>query len=74
MCIPPVDKTLYHESMLCFYEACSMDTLRNAFEILQEWNVIKLDRRNGKQNKTTSTVQLLQPYQVRTRITYRQHC
>ena len=32
--------TLYAESMLSFYESSSMDTLRNAFEVLKVWGVI----------------------------------
>jgi len=36
--------TLYHESMLTFYEACSLDTLRNAFAVLHRWGVIHVHR------------------------------
>ena len=36
--------TLYHESMLSFYESCSMDTLRNAFEVLKVWGVISKEK------------------------------
>ena len=39
--------TLYHESMLSFYESCSMDTLRNAFEVLKVWGVIAKDKVGG---------------------------
>jgi len=31
--------TLYHESMLCFYESCSKETISNAFLLLQSWKV-----------------------------------
>mmetsp|Transcript_15877 Transcript_15877/g.31108 ORF Transcript_15877/g.31108 Transcript_15877/m.31108 type:complete len:1225 (+) Transcript_15877:37-3711(+) len=34
--------TLYHESMLCFYESCSTETLSNAFDVLSKWGVIEL--------------------------------
>lgn len=36
--------TLYHESMLTFYEACSLDTLRNAFSVLHEYGVIHIHK------------------------------
>jgi glycerol-3-phosphate O-acyltransferase len=54
--------TLYHEQMLCFYEACSNDTLQNALFRLQSWKVCTLVRPNKKDTKA-SYVQLMQPYQ-----------
>ncbi len=50
-------QTLYHESMLCFYESCSMETLRNAFVILQHWKVIKIEKpgESGASAATAST-------------------
>ena len=36
--------TLYHESMLCFYESCSMDTLRNAFDVYSKWSIVKYEK------------------------------
>ena len=41
--------TLYAEGMMSFYESCSLDTLRNAFELLKTWGVIAKD----KVSKTT---------------------
>eukprot|EP01083_Nonionella_stella_P298271 1012581_1 len=54
--------TLYAESKLSFYEACSMDTLSNALNVLEHWKVVKRfwdgnDKSHGK------LVQLLSPYQ-----------
>lgn len=34
--------TLYHESMLCFYESCSTETLSNAFDLLAQWGIISI--------------------------------
>jgi len=34
--------TLYHESMLCFYESCSTETLSNAFDLLTQWGIISI--------------------------------
>lgn len=56
-------QTLYHESMLCFYEACSLETLRNALHVLQEWKVIKLSKEKDKGAKSASVkVSLVAPY------------
>ena len=43
--------TLYAEGMMSFYESCSLDTLRNAFELLKTWGVIAKD----KSSKATAT-------------------
>jgi len=39
--------TLYHESMLCFYESCSMDTLRNAFDVYHKWQILAAEKVRG---------------------------
>ena len=33
--------SLYHEQMICFYESCSMDTLKNTFIVLKKLNIIE---------------------------------
>lgn len=43
--------TLYHESMLCFYESCSLETLNNALHVLKDWNVVQIKRQVGKVDK-----------------------
>lgn len=68
--------TLYHESMLCFYESCSMDTLRNAFDVYQKWSIIKYEKLRSKStagpsfgppqssaNNVKTNVSLMPPYQ-----------
>jgi hypothetical protein len=58
-------QTLYHESMLCFYESCSLETLRNALHVLQEWKVIKLQKEKTSKSASAVKVSLLAPYNVR---------
>lgn len=36
--------TLYHESMLCFYESCSLETLSNALQTLARWKVVAITK------------------------------
>jgi glycerol-3-phosphate O-acyltransferase len=36
--------TLYHESMLCFYESCSLETLSNALQTLARWKVVSITK------------------------------
>lgn len=42
--------TLYHDQMICSFESCSNETLRNAFFILENWKIIKSEKviSNGK--------------------------
>ena len=54
--------SLYHDRMLCSYESCSNETLRNAFSVLEAWKVIRTERvvkSKGKQ----SVIVLLPTYQ-----------
>ena len=46
--------TLYHESMLCFYESCSLDTLKNAHDTLRAWGVIAVDKPQQGNGKKTA--------------------
>jgi len=55
--------TLYHESMLCFYESCSLETLRSALLVLREWQVISVTKSQAKgQKEAKSFVSLNKPY------------
>jgi len=54
--------TLYHESMLCFYESCSKETLSNAFYVLQKWKVIEISKSASRKGDVTFTVSLKPPY------------
>lgn len=36
--------TLYHESMICFYESCSLETLSNALQTLARWKVVTITK------------------------------
>jgi glycerone phosphate O-acyltransferase/fatty acyl-CoA reductase len=47
--------TLYHDSRICFFEACSSDTLGNALKMFQAWGVVSIDK---------GVVQLTEKYQV----------
>jgi DNA-binding GntR family transcriptional regulator len=49
--------------MLCFYESCSLETLRNAFVVLQEWKVIKLAKGTGDKRSQTF-VSMTSPFTV----------
>jgi hypothetical protein len=49
--------------MLCFYESCSLETLRNALTVLHEWKVITVTKVNQKTSSIIN-VSLLHPYQV----------
>jgi glycerone phosphate O-acyltransferase/fatty acyl-CoA reductase len=62
--------TLYHESRLCFYESCSIDTLQNSIYTFSKWGILKISKeskktkKDGKMVTTHSTlVKLLPPYQ-----------
>ncbi len=62
--VRPIDirlQTLYHESMLCYFESCSKDTLSNAFYTLKSWRIITLKRGPNR----VPHYELLAPYQVR---------
>lgn len=61
--------------MLCFYESCSMDTLRNALDVYQKWSIVKYEKVRPKaaaasalgpaQPPSSKTfVTLLPPYQT----------
>jgi len=65
--------TLYYEGAMAFYESCSMDTLRNAFDVFQKWNIIGFSKFRPPQaagpglvplppQATKTSVQLLAPY------------
>ena len=60
--------------MLCFYESCSMDTLRNAFDVYHKWSIIKYEKFRPAApagpgllpvpaQNTKTNVSLLPPYQ-----------
>ena len=60
--------------MLCFYESCSMDTLRNAFDVYHKWHIIRYDKFRPAPpggpgliplpaQATKTNVSLRQPYQ-----------
>jgi hypothetical protein len=62
--------------MLCFYESCSMDTLRNAFDVYRKWQIIKYTKFRPKaaagpgfgpppaaSTTVKTNVSLLPPYQ-----------
>jgi glycerone phosphate O-acyltransferase/fatty acyl-CoA reductase len=62
--------TLYHESRLCFYESCSIDTLQNSIYTFAKWGILKVSREAKKTKKDEKTVlvystlvKLLPPYQ-----------
>lgn len=45
--------SLYHESMLCYYESCSMETLLNAQIVLESWGILTVSSKiinPGKKN------------------------
>jgi len=54
--------TLYHESMLCFYESCSKETLSNAFWVLEKWNVIEITKVPSRKGDLTLVVKLRPPF------------
>merc|ERR1712086_713734 len=69
--------TLYHESMLCFYEACSTETLGNAFDLLAQWGVISITQVKVKphskfakkqSHSVQKIVKLQQEYQEETKL------
>ena len=47
--------TLYHESMLSFYESCNMDTLKNAFDTFAQWGIIVKTRTKNNNNNSNTT-------------------
>lgn len=42
--------TLYHESMLSFFESCSKETLDNAFTVLKQLGVVRAASKESKKN------------------------
>jgi glycerone phosphate O-acyltransferase/fatty acyl-CoA reductase len=59
--------TMYHESMLCFYESCSKETLQNAMDLLESWQVIRVKREKKADAsgdvKTIKLISLAPPFQ-----------
>jgi len=57
--------TLYAQSRMSFYEACSMDTLSNALDVFELWGVVQRFREDleGGKKAAFRVVQLVVPFQ-----------